>query len=334
MSVPELTDLLSRLPGRRVLVVGDVMLDDYLWGDVRRVCPEAPVPVVEVQRRTALPGGAGNAAANVARLAGAACLAAVVGADRAADDLRSVLSRAGVDPAGVRTDPARPTTTKQRIMARNHQVLRIDAEDTSPLPPDVAEALWSGVRARLDGVDAVLLSDYGKGVVSAALAQRLLAAARQAGVPVVVDPKGPDYARYRGAALLKPNLGELEAFCRRPLPDAVSLSRAGERLAADLGGTAVLVTRGADGMSLFASGRPSRHVSAAPVRRVYDVTGAGDTVAAVLALGLAGGGSLEAAVRLANVAAGLVVGKAGTAVVDREELAEALGHGPVPDFTT
>ena len=219
-------------------------------------------------------------------------------------------------------------------MARSQQVLRLDAEDPSPLSPPLAEALLTWVTSQLTTVDAVLLSDYGKGVVSADLAARLIAAARQTGRPVVVDPKGSDYTRYRGATLLKPNLAELEAFARWPIRDEAALRRAGEHLAAALPGTAVLVTRGADGMSLFASGRPGRQVAAAPVRRVYDVTGAGDTVAAVLALGLASGAALEAAVRLANVAAGLVVGKPGTAVVDREELADALAHGPVPDVTT
>jgi D-glycero-beta-D-manno-heptose-7-phosphate kinase len=308
-----------------VLVVGDVMLDDYLWGDVKRICPEAPVPVVESCKRTSRPGGAGNAAANLAALGATARLCGVVGRDAAAENVRAALREAGVDAEGLLVADDRPTTAKMRVIAHNQQVLRIDTEQTHPLPPDLASAFLARAQRMLDDGDAVLICDYAKGTVSSEVARCLIATACQVGLPVVVDPKGGDYSRNRGASLIKPNLSELEHYFRSPLGDASDLRDAGNRLAAELDGTAVLLTQGVDGMRLFRRGEEPWHEPAALVRPVFDVTGAGDTVVSTVVLALACGASPVQAMRLANLAAGIVVGKLGTSVVSFGELRAALG---------
>ena len=317
----------AALAGRGVLVVGDVMLDEYIAGDARRVCPEAPVPVVEAQRRWALPGGAANAASNVAALGGRATLAGVTGADAAAGELQRECAARRFDASGLVADPHRPTTVKLRVLARSQQVIRVDTESLQPVDGGVADQLVAAVGRT--PADAVLVSDYGKGVLTGGAAGRVIAAA--ASRPVVVDPYGTDPTRYRGATVIKPNLPELAALTGMPVGTEEQTLAAGVRLAEVLPGTSVLLTRGADGMALFAAGRPPRLLPAARARRVFDVTGAGDTAAATLVLALAAGHPLELAARLANAAAGVVVGKVGTATVSPAELLTALADG-VPDF--
>jgi D-beta-D-heptose 7-phosphate kinase/D-beta-D-heptose 1-phosphate adenosyltransferase len=316
---------------RRLLVIGDLMLDEYVSGDARRVCPEAPVPVVEVTRRWFAPGGAANAAANAAALGGRRVLGGVTGDDLAASELARVARAAGIDPSGFVRDASRPTTTKLRVLARGQQAIRVDTESKTPLPEEPAAQLAAWAERYVKDTDAVLLSDYGKGVVSAELASRVIEATRKAGRPVVVDPKGSDAGRYRGATVVKPNLNELADLVGRPIRTPSQMIEAGMRLASELAGTAVLVTRGADGMALFRAGEEPLALPAAPARRVYDVTGAGDTAAAALALALAAGLSVEIAVRVANVAAGLAVCKLGTAVVTPDELLAALLES-APEF--
>jgi D-beta-D-heptose 7-phosphate kinase/D-beta-D-heptose 1-phosphate adenosyltransferase len=307
------------------------MLDEYVSGDARRVCPEAPVPVVEATSRWDTPGGAANAAANAAALGGRPVLGGATGDDAVAAALVRAARDAGIDPSGLVTDPARPTTVKLRVLARGQQVIRVDTEAVAPLPPGPASQLTDWAERTAADADAVLVSDYGKGVVSGDLAGRLIAAARRACRPVVVDPKGTDPARYRGATVIKPNLGELAALTGRPASTVTGVLEAGRRLAEGLVGTAVLVTRGAEGMALFRAGQQPLTLRAALVRRMYDMTGAGDTVAATVALALAAGLAVEPAARLANAAAGLAVGKVGTAVVTPDELVDALTPG-LPDF--
>jgi rfaE bifunctional protein kinase chain/domain len=328
---PDWHGVIAALHGRRLLIVGDVMLDEYVSGDARRVCPEAPVPVIEATRRWSVPGGAANAAANIAALGGWAILGGVTGDDYAAGELTRATRAANVDPAGFVTDPSRPTTAKLRVLARGQQVTRVDTESTLHLPtgPGGQLARWAE-HAVLES-DAVLLSDYGKGVVCGTLASRVTEAARKAGRPVVVDPKGTDVGRYRGATIVKPNLGELGDLTGCPVRTPSELLEAGHRIAQDLLGTAILVTRGGEGMALFRAGLPALALPAAPARRVYDVTGAGDTAAAALTLALAAGLTVEAAARVANAAAGLAVCKVGTAVVTPDELLAALLE-VVPEF--
>ena len=314
----ELESLARRLAAPRVVVVGDLMLDDYVWGDVKRISPEAPVPVVEVRGRTHVPGGAGNVAAGIVALGGQAVLGGVVGADPQAEQLRAALRERGVDTDGVVEDTARSTTTKTRVIAHNQQVVRTDFEQRAPLAPELEERLLGWCAGEIGAADAVVLSDYAKGVVSERVAESVIAAARDRGRPVVVDPKGLDYGKYRGATVLTPNVHDAERAANFPVERYDDLLEVGRRLAAVLGGAQLLITRGAEGMSLL-NGDAAVDVRS-EARAVYDVTGAGDTVVAALAVALGSGLTLAEAVTLANAAAGIVVSKVGTASVTIEEL--------------
>jgi rfaE bifunctional protein kinase chain/domain len=301
-----------------VLVVGDVMLDEYIWGDVRRISPEAPVPVVEVRGRTHVPGGAGNTASGVVALGAQAELAGVVGQDEEGQRLLDALAAGGIGCGGVVAVSGRTTTTKTRVIAHSQQVVRADIEERAPLPESVEEGLLAFAEAEIDRAGAVVLSDYAKGVVSPAVAHGIIRLARAHGRPVVVDPKGHDYAKYRGATVLTPNIHEAERAAHHPVDTYEDVLVVARRLAESLDGTALLITRGAEGM-LLASGERVLDIPA-EAQDVYDVTGAGDTVVAVLAVALAAGAELEAAVRLANTAAGIAVSKVGTAAVTLDEL--------------
>jgi D-beta-D-heptose 7-phosphate kinase/D-beta-D-heptose 1-phosphate adenosyltransferase len=324
-----MTDLVTRFRGAPVLVVGDLMLDEFVWGTVTRISPEAPVPVVEVRRRTFVVGGAANAAANVAALGGRDVLAGVVGSDPAGDRTRELLTAGGIDSATVVFDPSRPTTTKTRIHAHSQQVVRIDHEENRPIDPAVETSLLDRIQKTLPTVRGCILSDYAKGVVTPRFARALIAACRSARVPVVVDPKGVEYAKYAGATLVKPNLLEAGKVLNRELREQPAVESAGVDLLDRLGETeAVLITQGSNGMTLFERGRASVHVPA-KAREVFDVTGAGDTVAATVALALAAGTGLEVACRVASAAAAVAVSKAGTATVTPAEVAAALAaDGP------
>jgi rfaE bifunctional protein kinase chain/domain len=316
-----LLNLLAAFTGKRIMVVGDVILDEYLWGDVRRISPEAPVPIVEIRSRSFVPGGAANAAANVVSLAGRARLGGVVGTDHQADQLTKVLQRQGVDSAGLLPESERTTTTKTRLIAHSQQVVRMDSEQRVPLSRPVEDNLLRWIDGQLPDVDACIISDYGKGVVSSRVAEHIIRVARLADKPVIVDPKGTNYAKYRGATVIKPNIHEVQQVLKEEIDDDKSLLEASRRLVQLLEGSAVLITRGPEGMALFRDGLAPVHI-AAVARRVFDVTGAGDTVVSTLALALAAGAALEQAVHLANLAAGIVVGKRGTATVTLEELRE------------
>lgn len=301
-----------------MLTVGDLMLDEYIWGDVRRISPEAPVPVVEVERRTRLPGGAGNTAAGVAALEAISVLCGVVGDDPAGDQLLVTLQECGVDCRAVVAEPGRATTIKTRVIAHNQQIVRTDFEEKRQISESVEEELTTAIAGAVDDVDAVVISDYAKGVVSTRVAQATIEAARGRGLPVVVDPKGRDYAKYRGAAVLTPNVLDTERAANMHIESYEDLLEAGRRLRETLSGAQLLVTRGADGMTLL-SANGALDI-AAEAHDVYDVTGAGDTVVAVLAVALGRGIAMEEAVRLANAAAGIAVGKVGAARITLAEL--------------
>ncbi len=311
-------DLLERFAGQSVLVVGDVMLDEYVHGESHRVSQEASVPIVENFTRTYAAGGAANVAVNVAALGGKAILAGVVGDDSAATRLRAEVKQQGVQ-GPLTTDPARRTTTKTRILAHGRQMLRLDSEDGRWLSPETHAALQRFVAVELPRCQACVMSDYDKGVFSGTLAEEIIALAKRLRVPVVVDPKGADIGKYAGATVVKPNAHEAVRLAGLEHLGEAAASDAAECLLGRLDGTAVLLTLGERGMMLFRQGQPWLRVPTA-ARQVFDVIGAGDTVAAVLALSLAAGGTLEQGVTLANRAAGVVVGKAGTATVSREEL--------------
>ncbi|HLJ95964.1 MAG TPA: D-glycero-beta-D-manno-heptose-7-phosphate kinase [Gemmataceae bacterium] len=322
MSNPMVPGLLAAFPAQRILVVGDVILDEYLWGEVRRISPEAPVPVVEIRSRTVVPGGAANAAANVVSLAAKALLGGVVGHDDPADKLAEALRRQGVDPSGLIADHERMTTTKTRLIAHGQQVVRMDSEQRMPLSSAVEDALLHWAERHLPEVDACILSDYGKGVISNRVAEQIIRTAQRLHKPVVVDPKGTQYAKYCGATVVKPNIHEVQQVVREEIEDDNALLKASRQLIGLLGGAALLITRGEHGMVLFRETFEPVH-TAAVARRVFDVTGAGDTVISTLALALAAGATLEQAMHLANLTAGIVVGKRGTATVTLEELREA-----------
>lgn len=311
--------LAGTLAGATVLVIGDVMLDEYLWGDVERISPEAPVPVVRVTRRSAAPGGAGNAAAGIVALGGHALLASVVGDDAGSTLLLTALRTAGVRADGVLTLPGRITTTKSRLIARGQHVVRTDSEDCSPLAAGTEEQLLAFAAAQLPFVDAVVLSDYGKGVLSAALAAAVICLATDRGLPVIADPTGSDYRKYRGATVVTPSVDEVAAAVRQRVRTTDDLVKAGQELVTQLGGTQVLITRGPDGMWLLSEAGVTLDIPTR-ARSVYDVTGAGDTVVATLAVALGRGLDLPTAIRLANAAAGIAVAKAGTACVTLAEL--------------
>lgn len=313
----------TRLRGARVLTVGDVMLDEYVWGQVSRISPEAPVPVVAVERRTHLPGGAGNAAAGVAALEAASVLCSIVGDDSAGERLREALTDCGIDCRAIVVEPERVTTVKTRVIAHSQQVVRTDFEERRPLSDKIEDELIASIRAAVEAADAVLISDYAKGIVTPRVAQETIGAARKRDVPVVVDPKGRDYAKYRGAAVLTPNVLDTEHAVNLHIESYEDLVEAGRRLQESLDGAQLLVTRGAEGMTLLSS--DGSVDIAAETHDVYDVTGAGDTVVAVLAVALARGVDMEDAVRLANAAAGVAVGKVGAARVTLDELVAATG---------
>lgn len=312
---------LDRFASVRVLIVGDVMLDEYLWGDATRLSAEAPVPVVNVRRRTLAPGGAANAAANVRSLGAVPLLVGVTGADANASALREELQRHGIDPRGLIADESRPTTVKSRLVAEHHQVARFDVEAPEPLSAAIAARVSAALGHHLDSCEAVLVCDYAKGAVTAEVARLAIEGGRTRGRPIVVDPKGDDYGRYLGATLITPNVRETEQATRRSIRDEPDLLGAARELAAAVD-AAVLVTRGSLGMTLVQTDR-HKHF-AAVVRAVYDVTGAGDTVAATLAVALGAGATLEEAAHLSNLAGGVVVGKFGTATVTVGELEVAL----------
>jgi D-beta-D-heptose 7-phosphate kinase/D-beta-D-heptose 1-phosphate adenosyltransferase len=319
--------LLDRMRKARVLVLGDVMLDEFLWGRVARISPEAPVPVVEVQRQSHHLGGAGNVAANLRALGGQAIVAGVVGDDPAAETLRKALRSAGVESALLAADSGRPTTVKTRIVAHHQQVVRADREVAEAVGASLERQIVERVGAHLPECGAVVVSDYQKGVVTAGLMRSVRALAARRRVPVFVDPKVRHFELYRGVRAVTPNQLEAEQATGVRIRGEDDLRRAGERILTMLGCDAALITRGEQGMSLFERGRRPVHLPTA-AREVFDVTGAGDTVIATLALAVCAGARLAEAAALANYAAGVVVGKLGTATASPEEVLRAVGARP------
>jgi len=317
-----LLSLIDRMRGRRALVVGDVMLDRYVQGSVERISPEAPIPVLRVSAERDVPGGAGNAARNLAALGIATRLFGVVGDDPPAAVLRAALDEAGVD-ASLLTAPGRQTTVKTRFVAGAQQLLRTDMETTEAVAPELADRLVAAVTEALNDADILVLSDYGKGLLGDGVLRRLIDAARHAGRVIVVDPIAGDFARYRGADLLKPNRREIEAGTGLIAEDDAGAEVAAKRALEATGARAIALSRAESGMTLLEPGNPVLHLPT-ETRHVYDVTGAGDTVVAVLAAAVAAGGSFADAARLANIAGGLAVQQAGAAVVTSAALHTAV----------
>lgn len=318
--------LLRAMQGRRVVVLGDIMLDRYIWGDVSRISPEAPVPVVEVQRESHRLGAAVNVAANLRALGAEVDLIAAVGDDLDGATLTRLVADAGIGTTGIVSCAGRSTTVKTRVIARNQQIVRVDAETTEEVSGALGATLADRLAAALEGCHGVVVSDYGKGVVTKELLDVLLRGDARARVPVAVDPKEDHFASYRGVDVITPNTKEAGDALARRLRTSEDVDRAGRELVERFGVAAVLITRGEHGMSLYGEGAPV-HLPAR-AREVYDVTGAGDTVVSVFALARAAGATHVEAADLSNRAAGLVVREVGTAVASAAAVLDSFLADP------
>ncbi len=310
-----------RWSAKRLLVVGDVMLDKYIWGEVGRISPEAPVPVVRGMHQKDKPGGAANVAMNMAHLGAQTCVVGLTGNDENAQQLKDSLRKNSIEPHFIATADF-PTITKTRILSGQQQMLRLDFERTGERDSAAYEQLVEKVWDLMPGRDALVLSDYAKGTLTAEVCQQLISAAREQGIPVLVDPKSADFSRYRGATTLCPNLSELARATRIEAGDMDGLLAAAEGMVTALDLEFLTATLSEKGIALVRPG--NRYIAPAQARQVFDVSGAGDTVMAVLALCLSSDLLPETAVQLANVAAGIVVGKVGTVPVEKHELLAAL----------
>lgn len=345
ISLGRLESLIKRFRGRRVAVVGDWMLDRYIWGTATRLSPEAAVPIVDYTKESECLGGAGNVAANLAALGASVQAFGVAGDDEAGLTLRRCLRDLGLAGKGILADGRRPTTLKTRIIARNQQIVRVDRESREPLDAAVEKKLSGMIAASLATLDAVIVSDYDKGVVTDGLVERVLSACAKMEVPALVKPKWSRLPVYRGAAAIVCNRKEAEFLVTRSLRDDAAIEDAGRRLLAHFACPAVVITRGEQGMSVFEEEdrgmfqipatsleQPIGSHGAAQTqegRQVFDVTGAGDTVLATLALAVAAGGSIREGAILGNAAAGVVVSKLGTATLSPAELQAAVRELPL-----
>ncbi len=314
---------LDQISKAKILVIGDVMLDRYWWGSVHRISPEAPVPIVRLEDMSVVAGGAANVAGNIAGLGATPYLFGIKGDDGEAELLDSVLSEAGISDHQITAIEGRKTTIKTRIVAHHQHVVRIDQESSDPISTEVAESLLTQIADVLNEMDAVVVSDYAKGLLSDHLLEQLIGRCKELGKPIIVDPKGRDFSKYRGATLITPNKREAAEACGIDVLDHEAVSRSGKELLDALELPALLITEGEHGMTLFERAGETLHFDSL-ARDVFDVTGAGDTVIATFAAAVATGSSFIEAAKLANAAAGLVVGKIGTTRVTRDMLDEFL----------
>ena len=322
---PDLAAAIDRIAGARVMVIGDVMLDRFIYGDVERISPEAPVPVLRVAREQSMPGGAGNVLRNLVAVGAGVCFVAVVGDDQVGRDLISMIAREeGVEPY-VLVERNRLSTRKDRFVDGGHQLLRADHETDRAILPETASRVIDIATHAMSGIDVLVLSDYAKGVMTAEVTAAVINAARHADLPVIVDPKSHTFSRYRGASVLTPNRQELAMAARMDVSRDADVVAAARIVMEESDAGCILVTRGATGLSLVERAGQTLHLPA-EVREVYDVSGAGDTVVAVFAAALGQGLVPATAARLANLAGGAAVGKSGTAVVSTDDLRHVL-HG-------
>lgn len=326
--------ILKNFDAARIMVIGDLILDEFIWGKAERISPEAPVPVVWAESQSHMPGGASNVAHNIASLGAKVFLLGVIGDDKNGHILVEKLRQKNVNCDGLLVDPARPTTVKTRIIAAHQQMVRVDWENVEPLSPDKTKLLIEGVRAELDNIDAVVIEDYGKGVVTPVLLKNVISLARKHKKIITVDPKVEHFSYYKGVTAMTPNEKEASAGSGIKIVTDADVDRAGWKLLKRLGCEGVLITLGEKGMKLFSAPRRSSagrragkgsiiHVPTV-AQEVFDVSGAGDTVISVFTLALACGVKMEEAAALSNVAAGIVVGKVGVAVVTKEEILETM----------
>lgn len=318
-------DLIRAFKKARVLVIGDFILDQFVWGNVERISPEAPVPVVHVQRESYMPGGSLNVANNIHRLGGTVYPCGVVGRDLEGRMLLKVIRREGIDAGGIVYDVHRPTSLKTRVIAHSQQVVRFDREKVEEISADHRKKILQFVRQRIRTTDVIVIEDYGKGVIEPALLKEIVRLAKNFKKPVVVDPKEKHFSYYLGVTALTPNRKEAYGGFEngRAGTGEHTLEEVGRGLLKKLNCKAILITLGEDGMALFEKGGPVTKIPTA-AREVYDVSGAGDTVIALFGLALASGAKMREAAILSNLAAGIVVGKIGTATVSPDELVKAV----------
>jgi rfaE bifunctional protein kinase chain/domain len=319
----KLKSSVKRLAGKKVLVVGDLMADHYIWGKVSRISPEAPIPVVHVQEETWRLGGAANVAANLAALGASVKLVGVVGKDAMASRLKAMLEERGINTSAIVEDESRPTIQKTRVIAQHQQVVRVDREKHAWLDASVRESLTLKALEGAKGADAILFSDYAKGALTQPVVSALIALGKAQGSVLSVDPKPSNIQIFKGSSIITPNQGEAQAASGISMDSEAHVEEAGRKLLKELECRAVLITRGEHGMSLFENGAATTHIPTR-AREVFDVTGAGDTVIATLTLALAAGCSYAESAYLANAAAGIVVGEVGVASVTPAELEGAL----------
>lgn len=319
MDYPRFEQFLAGLPQITALVVGDLMLDEYLWCSTERISPEAPVPVVDIGREDLRLGGAGNVISNLRALGAQVRVASVLGDDDSGRRLRAMLDALMISSAGLATIPGRTTARKTRILASNQQVLRVDRESREWVTPEFEQQLIEYIATQISEIQVILISDYQKGVLTETLLQKVISLGREHAIPVIVDPKGDDYRKYHGATLITPNRKEAQAAAHLAITDEASLIDVGQQLREQMDLEALVMTRSEEGMSIFT--RDGQHTCLPTrAREVFDVSGAGDTVMTMFGLALANGLSMREAAEAANVAAGIVVGKVGTSTVTAQEI--------------
>lgn len=322
LSKESISKTLSECKGKTIIVVGDVMLDEFHWCNVSRISPEAPVPVCRVENTTLVPGGAANVANNIQTLDSTTLLFGVVGKDSSGDKLLNIFKEQNINTDNVLQVEEKPTILKSRIIAHQQHVVRVDRENADPIQTNRMEALTKNINATLNTTDAILISDYLKGTLTPELIQNVINAAKSQGKKVVIDPKGDDYSKYKGATILTPNFSEFTTIVKKQMTSEEEILEEGLRLIDELELDALLVTRSEKGMSLIQDGTKIDIPTQA--KEVYDITGAGDTVISMLTIALASGLSFEDAAYLANFAAGIVVGRKGTSTTTLSEIEDVF----------
>lgn len=323
MMFDKLKAIVSKFKNTRVLVIGDLILDEFIWGEVSRISPEAPVPVVWVRSESFMPGGASNVANNLRSLGASVYIAGIIGDDERGAILKGELDRKGINTQGVLVDETRPTTLKTRVVANHQQVVRIDKEKVDHLSGNVMSGMIEYIKDAVKNVDAVIIEDYGKGVITPLLLSRIIPLARQAKKVISVDPKEEHFKYYRGISVITPNNHEASKAVGFAIKDDATLKRAGETLLNKLKCKIALITLGENGMAVFQKGKPMKQIPTV-AQEVFDVSGAGDTVIASYTLALASGANPIESAHIANCAAGIVVGKVGIAVVTPKELLDGI----------
>ena len=319
----ELKRFIDRFPETRVLVIGDIILDEYIWGDVSRISPEAPVPVVEIKQETKRLGGAANVINNINSLGGQTSLCGVLGDDPTGKEIIEIIKGLGLNSDGINIDSSRCTSIKTRVVAHNQQVVRFDRETRAEITPKTIEKLLGFIKGRIDSLDGIIVADYGKGVISSLLMKGLRDMVLDSSIILAVDPKEDNFEYYKGIDVITPNHYEAGAFCRFEIVDEDTLIRAGRHMLDELNCRSVLITQGKNGMTLFEKDGEISHIPTI-ARNVFDVSGAGDTVISTLCLGMASGMDTKSAAIISNFAAGIVVSEVGTSVVTAEELRNAI----------